>query len=268
MLRDGVIDLLVVGAANVCAVGFIGGAAGVVVLVNFIFSVVGGDIGVVAKAAVSTSGLAIALTRNWTPPDLDLVVPPPETALGSDVVVISPLSCYVSKREDTAVNGHTAETKINNGESPPPPCPVKKNVRRTSAQVYLGPEITVEVTGQRALAILSRGSLVLNTSITAEPSTLGGFPGGGGVARDPGVGGGSGGSLLLSSPSLPPEFGLSSLVDGTLEGLGDGGGDVPSYNINGPGSANYRYYLFTITTSADDVDEVQRVRTSWWYSKH
>ncbi|CAN0374014.1 unnamed protein product, partial [Scytosiphon promiscuus] len=52
--------------------------------------------------------------------------------------------------------------------------------------VILGPEITVEVTGQRALAILSRGGLILNTSIIVEPSTLGGFPGGGGVARDPG----------------------------------------------------------------------------------
>lgn len=126
-------------------------------------------------------------------------------------------------------------------------------------QVYLGPEITIEVTGQRALAILSRGSLILNTSITAEPSTLGGFPGGGGVARDPGVVGG-GGDLLLSPPSVPPEFDLSSLANGTLDDIGGSGTGVPSYNINGPGSASYRYYLFTITTSADDVDEVQRVR--------
>ncbi|CAM9745851.1 unnamed protein product, partial [Hapterophycus canaliculatus] len=117
--------------------------------------------------------------------------------------------------------------------------------------VYLGPEITIEVTGQRALAILSRGSLILNTSITVEPSTLGGFPGGGGIARDPG-----GGDRLLSSPPVPPELGLSSLVNGTLEG------GLPSYNVNGPGSASYRFYLFTITTSATDVDEVQRICTS------
>ena len=45
-----------------------------------------------------------------------------------------------------------------------------------------------------------------------------------------------------------------------MEGVGVGGADVASYNVNGPGSASYRYYLFTITTSADDVDEVQRVR--------
>lgn len=124
-------------------------------------------------------------------------------------------------------------------------------------KVYLGPEITVQVTGQRALAILSRGSLVLNTSITAEPSTLGGFPGGGGIARDPG----GGADLLLSPPSVPPEFDLSSLVNGTLERVGESG--LPSYNVNGPGSASYRYYLFTITTSADDVDDVQRVSFGW-----
>lgn len=116
-------------------------------------------------------------------------------------------------------------------------------------QVYLGPEITIEVTGQRALAILSRGSLVLNTSIAAEPSTLGGFPGGGGISRDPGNG-----EMLLSPPSVPPSFTLSSLANGTLEEA-----DIPSYNINGPGSASYRYYLFTITTLADDVNEAQRV---------
>lgn len=118
--------------------------------------------------------------------------------------------------------------------------------------MYLGPEITVEVTGQRAMAILSRGSLVLNTSIAAEPSTLGGFPGGGGVARDPG-----GGGLLLSPPSVPPAYPLHSLANGSLEEDG-----VSSYNVNGPGSASHRYYLFTVTTSADDVDEVQRVSCS------
>lgn len=144
------------------------------------------------------------------------------------------------------------------------PCRLWRNPVETTpagpanTQVYLGPEITVEVSGQRALAILSRGSLVLNTSIIAEPSTLGGFPGGGGIARDPGT------DLLLSSPPAPPEFGLSSLVGGTLEGIGSGGADVASYNINGPGSASYRYYLFTITTSVDDVDEVQRVSTVSW----
>lgn len=78
---------------------------------------------------------------------------------------------------------------------------------------------------------------------------MGGFPGGGGVGRDT-----EGEDALLSPPSVPPEFDLSSLVNGTLDDIG-----VPSYNTNGPGSASYRHYLFTITTSADDVNEVQKV---------
>lgn len=99
------------------------------------------------------------------------------------------------------------------------------------------------------MALLSRGSLVLNTTMTAEPSTLGGFPGGGAIWRDPG-----GGERLLSPPSLPPTFPLDFLTNGSLKDSG-----FPSYNVNGPGSANYRTYLFTITTSADDIDEVQQV---------
>lgn len=112
--------------------------------------------------------------------------------------------------------------------------------------MYLGPEITVNVTGQRAMVLLSRSSLVLNTSVIVEPATLGGFPGGGGISR-------VSGDLLLPQAE-PPEYPLWALANGTLE---DG---VPSYNINGPGSASYRYYLFKITTSADNVDEVQQVR--------
>lgn len=113
-------------------------------------------------------------------------------------------------------------------------------------QVYLGPEVSVRVTGQRAMAMLSRSSLVLNTSVIAEPGTLGGFPGGGGIARVPGS--------LLDPPIAPPEHPVGALANGTLvEG-------VPSYNINGPGSASYRYYLFTVTTSADDIDGVQQAR--------
>lgn len=99
------------------------------------------------------------------------------------------------------------------------------------------------------MALLSRGSLVLNTTMTAEPSTLGGFPGGGAIWRDPGEG-----ERLLSPPSPPPTFPLEFLINGSLQDSG-----LPSYNVNGPGSANYRKYIFTITTSADDIDEVQQV---------
>lgn len=58
---------------------------------------------------------------------------------------------------------------------------------------------------------------------------------------------------LLAPPSVPPKYNLDDLSNRTVtEG-------VASYNVNGPGSASYRFYLFTVTTSADDVDEVQRV---------
>jgi hypothetical protein len=45
--------------------------------------------------------------------------------------------------------------------------------------VYLGPEVQIIVVGQRALVIMSRTSLVLNTTIQARAGTLGGFQGGG-----------------------------------------------------------------------------------------
>jgi len=37
---------------------------------------------------------------------------------------------------------------------------------------------------------------------------------------------------------------------------------LTSNNINGPGSGNVRVYLFTVTTSATDVDEIQIITTS------
>lgn len=95
------------------------------------------------------------------------------------------------------------------------------------------------------MAILSRSSFVLNTSLIVEPGTLGGFPGGGGITRAL--------DHLLDPHVVPPEYPVWTLVNGSL------GTGVPSYNVNGPGAANYRYYLFTITTSADNVDEVQQV---------
>ncbi|CAN0506520.1 unnamed protein product, partial [Discosporangium mesarthrocarpum] len=120
--------------------------------------------------------------------------------------------------------------------------------------VYLGPEITVEVTGQRAMALLSHSTLVLNTSIAAEPATLGGFPGGGGVGRDPSARFSDGVDAALG----PADYPLSFLVNGSL--VGGAGLDVPSNNMNGPGAPSLRYLMFTVRTWADDVDEVQQVR--------
>lgn len=49
--------------------------------------------------------------------------------------------------------------------------------------IYLGPEVQVTVVGQRALSLLSKTTAVINTTIDITPGTLGGFQGGGSVAR-------------------------------------------------------------------------------------
>ena len=51
--------------------------------------------------------------------------------------------------------------------------------------IYLGPEVQVTMVGQRAIVLMSRTSAVINTTLKADPGTLGGFKGGGivGVIR-------------------------------------------------------------------------------------
>jgi hypothetical protein len=112
-------------------------------------------------------------------------------------------------------------------------------------QVYLGPEIAITVVGQRPLAIISLTALVLNTSIEVLPGTLGGFPGGGSIARQP--------SDALVDDPMP--ISLAELIEsgGVLPG------NSSSNNINGPGSNSLRHYQFTVTSRATDVDESQRV---------
>jgi len=65
---------------------------------------------------------------------------------------------------------------------------------------------------------------------------------------------------LLSRSSI--RFGANFEVEpGTLGGF-SGGSNVGTINLNGPGSASTKFYLFTVKTSGDDVDEVQKVSTS------
>ncbi len=47
----------------------------------------------------------------------------------------------------------------------------------TFNSIYIGPETEVLVVGQRALALLSRTTAFINTTIVAAPGTLGGFQG-------------------------------------------------------------------------------------------
>ena len=49
----------------------------------------------------------------------------------------------------------------------------------TFNSIYLGPEVKVYVVGQRALSLISKTSMIINTTIEASPGTLGGFQGDG-----------------------------------------------------------------------------------------
>lgn len=97
--------------------------------------------------------------------------------------------------------------------------------------IDIGPEVNVSVLGQRAMALLSRSSVRINTTIKVEPSTLGGFPGGFSVSRQ------SANRYLdrcrERSKECPGDEPISSLDNETV-----------SNNVNGPGSPSVRLYKF------------------------
>ena len=111
--------------------------------------------------------------------------------------------------------------------------------------LFLGPTVNVTVVGQRPLVLVSRSSLVVNTSLLVPPGTCGGFPGGYGVAR-------RGGDRLSDAPL---DVGMHDLACSTHLS--------PSNNINGPGSSSVRVYRFTLQLRPTMVqNEVQVVETS------
>ena len=125
--------------------------------------------------------------------------------------------------------------------------------------------VNVTLTGQRAMALVSRSSVHINTTLAAIPGTLGGFPGGFSVSRRP--------SERLVRVCLE-EVDSREFLD-TCKGQrttccpGDqpisvllNGNDIKSNNVNGPGSPNIRVYLITIQTSAPIVHEIQSLTTS------
>ena len=133
--------------------------------------------------------------------------------------------------------------------------------------IELGPEVKVTLAGQRALCLLSRSSIFINTTFYAEPGTIGGFPGGYSWGRNV--------SDLLSD--APEDQHLNKLKQrsamhhktktGTSSYWASSGthqmdSGIPSNNVNGPGSGNVRVYLQTVTTSATDIDEVQTITTT------
>ena len=82
--------------------------------------------------------------------------------------------------------------------------------------IYLESGARVEVVGDRAFMLLSRSSILINTTIDLPPGTIGGWPG------------------------QPYAY---------------------FNDANGPGSGSVRVYLFTVTTSTDDIDEIQTITT-------
>lgn len=95
--------------------------------------------------------------------------------------------------------------------------------------VFLGESVRVRFRGQRAVVILSRSSIIVDTELTIRPGTLGGFPGGGFIGSD---------------------------TSGFSTGLTRNG------NNNGPGSTNVRVYVKTVSTEATHIPKIQEIETS------
>ncbi|OWZ14616.1 Carbohydrate-binding protein [Phytophthora megakarya] len=91
--------------------------------------------------------------------------------------------------------------------------------------VYLGAGVRIRFQGNRAIAILSRSSFIVNTQLRLRPGTLGGFPGGGFVGTG------------TSFPNV-------------------------NNNQNGPGSSSVRAYVKTLSTWGKHIPEVQEIETS------
>jgi hypothetical protein len=102
-----------------------------------------------------------------------------------------------------------------------------------------------------------RTSIILNTTLYANPGTLGGFPGGGSVARllDESV---------VDTPQTVMICDLTDTCDNSRPNVNFTDMQRSSFisnNVNGPGSGNLRVYPFVIRTAADVIPEVQSIRT-------
>jgi hypothetical protein len=125
--------------------------------------------------------------------------------------------------------------------------------------IYLGPEVEVIVVGQRALALLSKSSFILNTTIHAAPGTLGGMQGGGSVAR----------YFNDALSDSPRSIFICDLTDTCsfnasmyeVYASAEERATVVSNNVNGPGSGNLRVNAFVVRTFAQYVQEIQVIRT-------
>ena len=111
--------------------------------------------------------------------------------------------------------------------------------------INLGSEVTVNITGQRAMALLSKSSVRINTTLNSQSGTLGGFPGGYSSFREKD-------QRLLSvcSENLGKSIHSKDCIPSLLCCPGDRPlsqltNETNSNNINGPGSGSVRVYLHT-----------------------
>lgn len=123
--------------------------------------------------------------------------------------------------------------------------------------IYLGPEVKITVIGQRALAVVSKTTLILNTTIHINPGTLGGFQGGQSIGRH----------LNDSLSDTPRSIYICDLTNSCPIENRDNmtkyeRNVMISNNVNGPGSGNVRVRSFVVTSSAENIPEIQRITTS------
>jgi hypothetical protein len=114
--------------------------------------------------------------------------------------------------------------------------------------IYLGPEVDIRVVGQRALALVSKSTAVLNTTITAHAGTLGGMQGGISTARLP--------QDRLSDD--PAEIYICDI--GGYCNTDRNFTDLITNNVNGPGSPNLLVTPFVLESSAANIPEIQTVQ--------
>ena len=122
--------------------------------------------------------------------------------------------------------------------------------------------VNITLTGQRAMALVSRSSVRINTTLNVVPGTLGGFPGGFSVARRPDK------RLLRVCNEDIDSRHFSDVCKGKTaccpgdQPISELAKGITSNNVNGPGSPSTRVYLMTIQTRAPIVNEIQSLTTS------
>ncbi len=126
--------------------------------------------------------------------------------------------------------------------------------------IILGPEVKVTLSGQRAFSLVSKTTAIINTTIEAVPGTIGGMQGGGSVARFES-------DRLTDTPRdiFICDIGRYCNNGTTTSDMEYGftlNESFVSNNVNGIGSGSLRVHPFVVTSSADDIREIQVITTA------